>query len=217
MGGPVFYSVPPQPLPTPPNPPESYPDNWGLSTAPSWPPNDTPVTYYLHSGGILNQAVPTTQEAADTMDNGPWLNPVGDMCTNAPYGPLEFEPYTTDVGAGPSAKLTSVEADLYLSSDIARFQVALDAFEVTPGGVERRIWKGTSIVVPTARGVTPNTKVRFQFKPSGNGNNFAMGNKLRIKVATNYHGTAAPEPYVATQSIFHTNTHPSKIILHFAT
>jgi len=217
MGGPVFFAVPPPPLP---GTPDNYPDNWTFQQSTTWPPPEpagAPVTYYLHSGNIMTTTAPTTAEAADSPTNNAWANPIGDGCTSASYGAGEYVQYTTDTAAGPSAKMTEMDADFYVSSTTSRLQLAVDAFEVDAMGTERRIWKGTSIVVPTARNQTPGTHVHFVFKPSGNGNTFTMGNKLRIKVATNYKGMYAQEPYVGTYSIYHTNVEPSKIIMHFAT
>lgn len=211
MGGPVFYAIPPV---------TQASDNWTVQQASSWPPPElpgSPQTLYLRAGNALSGTAPTTSEAADTMTNNTWANSVGDSCAATSYGTGEYVAYTSTDVASQNLKLAQVDADLTLSSSTTRLAVVADLWEVTPAGVDvARVWKGTSFVVPTARGQAANTHVRFKFVPSGNAYTVASGNKLRLKIATNYRGYFAPEPYPGTYSIYHTSTEPSKITLHWA-
>jgi predicted acyl esterase len=211
MGGPVFYAIPQV---------NQASDDWPVQQASNWPPPElpgSPQTLYLRTGNSLSTTAPTTNEAADTMPNNTWANSIGDACAATSYGAGEYVAYTSTDVALQNLKLAQVDADLTLSSSTTRLAVVADLWEVTSTGVDvARVWKGTSFVVPTARGQAANTHVRFKFVPSGNAYTVAAGNKLRLKIATNYRGYFAPEPYPGTYSIYHTNTEPSKITLHWA-
>lgn len=229
IGGPIFYAVPPADEirnsaygsgPT---------DNWAVteSTATSFPPSTTNVSLYLHSSGCPSNCVrtidtvaPTTAETPDNISAPNQTSALDDYCTaNFPGGSNDVVTYTSGA-ISSNSKMVGVDADLYVSSSTDRMQVYAGIYEVDEtkpaGQQEIPLWRGSqTVVVPTSYGDTPGTKVRFTFRPSTVAWTWKTGNKIRIKLFSNWRPYFAAEPVPGTYTIHHSSTYPSKFTMKF--
>lgn len=233
LGGPIFYAVPPADEMRSMKHGSGPTDGWTVteSTSATWPPAVTSTSVYLRANNVLG-AAPTTNEAADVITSPNQTAILSDYCVGLvkamssnptweiqnPSG--EYVQYTSDAFAG-NIKVLGLDADIYASSTTDRLQLyvevtELDPSQTDPAKAEIRLSDASQVVVvPTSYGQTAGTKVRFQFKPVSKAWTFKAGNKLRIRVHSNFKQTRAVEPVPASYSIHHTTTEPSRIVLHW--
>jgi predicted acyl esterase len=211
----VFYTVPPKHVFNGTTWEIPHTSAWATpSESSAWPPaTSTPVTFYLRNTagqpGLDETPPGVWSEPDETINNSRMGSPIIPFCLGLTYEPSldEVEVYDSDAfGLDPNGnpwKLADFEVNLVMKSSTTRLQVYADLYELKSDGREVRIWAQQAVKPAHARAVAPNTKVTMRFRPGDAAMSIASGSKLRLKVATNYKGYFAQEPYNSTFTIVH--------------
>jgi predicted acyl esterase len=213
-------------------------------TANQWPPfTPDPQTYYLRSGGVLNQSAPPAGEAADRYVYDPQdpAPTVGGNNMNIPDGPrnqasvesrADVLTYTTAPLNSPLEVTGEVQARFYLQCDRPDTDLILRLCDVYPDGRSMAMTEGALRV----RFRDPNGPAEGSLMTAGQTYEIALdlwptsivfntGHRVRITVSSSSSTRFDPNPntgdayransdtQVATVTILHDQNNPSQVVL----
>lgn len=188
----------------------------------SWPPGspgsghwDTKL--YLHDGASRQMTTTIGGNVAsyETLTNNLAGPSVNDLCADVGYEEGVESLFFDTENAATDYKTIDFKADLWLSTDEPRLQVYADLYLTDSNGNELgRVWTpdGRGVVIPVQRNLGPSQlghgtgqRLRFVFKPGGVAVTVAQGQRLRLKIATNFrNGARATEPlYTPDIRLYH--------------
>jgi uncharacterized protein len=203
-----------------------------------WPPPTKPTRWYLHSGGLLATASPTSSSEPDRYrydpaDPTPSLGGIGMLTGGAiDNRALEARPdvlvYTSDELREPLEIIGSVQADLSVTSSLDHSDFFVRLCDVYPDGRSINVCDGLKRFDPgsSRRAADGTFSAAVAMWPVGY--RFAPGHHLRIQVSSGAHpvyarnlGTGEPPATgtmmrAADQAVYHEPGRLSSVLLpHF--
>jgi len=223
-------------------------DNAGASgnewrTATTWPPfTATDRTFYLRTGGALNETAPATGEGADQFTYDP-ANPAPTVGGNnmiiddGPFDQANVESrddvitYTTDVLTAPLEVTGTIQAAIWIQTDVTDTDISVKVTDVYPDGRSMLITEGVLRTrfrngsYSSEQLLTPNTPTQIDLSLWPTSIVFNTGHRIRVAVTSSNSTRFDPNPntgdafrantntQVATTQILHDANHSSLIIL----
>ncbi len=197
----------------------------GWRELPAWPPVYTPDTWWLHPHGGLAQTEPPESPpstfAYDPADptpavGGPSLRM--DNCGPADNRDLEARPdvltFTSEPLTAPIETIGTVNARLYLRSDVDSLDVYLRLCDVTPTGESINICEVIRRInlADTERDAENTVELSLDLWPTAQ--RFAVGHRIRLQVSGGAHPMFArntcsgePLPSATTVAVAHNQVH----------
>jgi predicted acyl esterase len=211
--------------------------------AETWPPYDlTPVSYYLHSGGVLSADTPENDEAFSTYSFNP-ENPVptyGGANLSIPAGPydqriIESRHDVALFSTAPLEQTLEVTGDLkvvlYISSDVVDTDFTAKLTDVYPDGrsmliadgIIRTRFRNNSFT--SSEMMVPGTIYRLEIDIWAASIIFNKGHRIRLALSSsNYprfdvNPNTGGDPFnketmvTATNTVYYNKSYPSHILL----